>query len=89
MLWEIEICPSGNDAERNRVAEEYDLLTHSRDGSHLVSRAARGFLLEGDLDRAAAERLAEQLLVDPLVESGRLGSLNEHADADRLATVLL
>jgi phosphoribosylformylglycinamidine synthase len=89
MLWEIEIDPKGSDAERDRVAEEFNLLTHSRDGSRLVGRASRGYLIEGNLDRSAAERLTEQLLVDPIVESGRLGLLNEHIDSDRLATVLL
>ncbi len=89
MLWEIEILPNGPDAERERVAEEYDLLTHTRDGARLVTRAARGYLVEGDLDRAAAERLVAGLLVDALAETGRLGALNEHAAPDRLATVLL
>jgi phosphoribosylformylglycinamidine synthase len=89
MLWEIEIHPDGPDSERDRVAEEYDLLTHSREGGSLVTRAARGYLVEGELDRVAAERLASQLLVDVLAESGRLGSLNEHAEPDLLATVLL
>ena len=32
MLWEIEIRPKGADGERVRVAEEYDLLTHGKDG---------------------------------------------------------
>jgi phosphoribosylformylglycinamidine synthase len=89
MLWEIEILPNGPDAERERVAEEYDLLTHTRDGARLVTRAARGYLVEGELDRDAAERLAAGLLVDALAETGRLGALNEHAEPDRLATVLL
>jgi phosphoribosylformylglycinamidine synthase len=89
MLWEIEIAPKGRDAERERVAEEYDLLTHSRDGDTCVRRAARGFLLEGGLSREQAERLANELLVDPLVETGRLGELNSLDGDGRLATVLL
>jgi phosphoribosylformylglycinamidine synthase len=89
MLWEIEVRPTGADLERDRVAEEYDLLTHSSEGKRLVTATARGFLIEGDLDRSAAERLASELLVDKLVESGRLGALNEHISADQLATVLL
>ena len=51
MLWEIEIQPKGHDPERARVAEEYDLLTHSRGGAGLITTAARGYLLEGDLSR--------------------------------------
>src|SRR5262249_37986989 len=58
-------------------------------GARLVTSTARGFLVEGDLDRDQAERLARELLVDPLVESGRVGSLNELATDDLLATVLL
>jgi phosphoribosylformylglycinamidine synthase len=89
MLWEIEISPKGRDAERDRVCEEYDLLTHSRGGAGLVTRSARGYLVEGPLDRPLAERLLRELLVDALAETGRLGGLNEGADGDRLATVLL
>src|SRR5438552_400977 len=69
MLWEIEIQARGEDSERRRVANEYDLLTHSRDGSRLVLRAARGYLLEGKLSREQADRIGQELLVDPLVET--------------------
>ncbi|MFO0930771.1 MAG: phosphoribosylformylglycinamidine synthase subunit PurL [Gemmataceae bacterium] len=89
LLWELEIRPRDHDTERHRVAEEYDLLTHSGDGERLITGTARGFLLEGDLDRVAAERLTHELLVDPIVEVSRLGTLNEHPSADLLATVLL
>ena len=89
MLWEIEIQPRGRDLERERAAEEFNLLTHSRDGDAWIQGTAHGFLLEGDLSREQAERLAHELLVDPLVETGRLGELNAVYDADRLATVLL
>ncbi len=89
MLWEFEIAPKGPDAERDRAAEEFDLLTHGRAGAQVVRRASRGYLVEGDFGRDAAERLTAELLVDPLAESGRLGALNEHTDGDRLATVLL
>src|SRR4051794_37597970 len=91
MLWEIEIRPRGTDGpERARVAEEYDLLTHSRDGQRLVSACSRGYLLEGDgLSREQAERLAGELLIDSVVESGRVAPLGEAAADDLLATVLL
>ncbi len=75
MLWEIEIQPKGADAERDRVLEEYALLTHTRPGDGLVRRSARGYLLEGDLDREAVERLASELLIDPLVETGRIAAV--------------
>jgi hypothetical protein len=89
MLWEIEIRPRGHDAERTRVSEEYDLLTHGRAGSDLVTATSRGYLVEGDLSREQAQRLMNELLVDALAEVGRLGALNERIEPDRLATVLL
>ena len=49
MLWELEIRPAGRDAERERVCDEFDLLTHARRGAELVKASARGFLLEGEL----------------------------------------
>ncbi len=89
MLWEIQITPKGTDAERFRVVEEYNLLTHSRRGGEAISAAARGYLVEGEVSQPEIERLMEELLVDPLVEAGRFGSLNHGARADCLATVLL
>src|SRR4051794_19059988 len=89
MLWEIEIRPRGADPERARVAEEYDLLTHSRDGGRLVTASSRGYLLEGGLSREQAETLARELLVDSVVEDGRVSPLGEAGAADLLATVLL
>ncbi len=69
MLWEAEIRPVGRDAERDRVCEEFDLLTHGKRGSDLISASARGFLFEGEFDDAEAATLARQLLVDSLVET--------------------
>ncbi len=89
MLWEVEIQPRVLDAERARVCEEYDLLTHSRQGSELITATARGYLLEGGLDVEQAERLFRDLLLDSVAETGRLGALNEHFRADTVATVLL
>jgi phosphoribosylformylglycinamidine synthase len=70
MLWELEIRPAGRDAERDRVCDEFDLLTHARRGGDLVTASARGYLLEGELTEADARRLAAEVLVDPLVERG-------------------
>src|SRR5690242_6956793 len=89
MLWEIEVRPRGPDAERDRVAEEYNLLTHGGDGAALVTGSAHGYLVETEAPPDQVERLAAELLIDPLTEEGRLGALNEHANGDRLATVLL
>jgi phosphoribosylformylglycinamidine synthase len=89
MLWEIEIRPKGNDPERDRVAEEYDLLNHSAVGAKLVTGTARGYLLEGGLSLPQAERLAAELLVDSLAETGRVGALNGIQSGPLLATVVL
>jgi len=70
MLWEVEIRPLGRDGERERVCDEFDLLTHAQRGGDLVTASARGVLLEGELTEADALRLAAEVLVDPLVETG-------------------
>jgi phosphoribosylformylglycinamidine synthase len=91
MLWEVEIDTRGTDLERQRVAAEYDLLSHGRRGTEVFLRSARGFLLEGDLTRAAADRLMVELLHDPIAETAQLRSVtapsgDSHVDA---VTVLL
>src|SRR3954469_21464252 len=90
MLFEIEILPRHADSEARRVNQEIALLTHKTD-AHPVALASRGFLLEGAL-QDDAERLAHDLLVDPLVEIGRVGPLNSFTTANNrnaFATVLL
>jgi len=92
MLWEVEIQSKGDDTERTRVADEYDLLTHSRRGATRVKQTARGYLVEGDLSREQVERLARELLVDPLAESVRVLPVDadrRHAESDSLVHVLL
>jgi phosphoribosylformylglycinamidine synthase len=70
MLWEVEIRPLGRDGERERVCDEFDLLTHAERGGDLVSGSARGYLLEGELGDVHLARLTDDVLVDPLVETG-------------------
>ncbi|MFO0849068.1 MAG: phosphoribosylformylglycinamidine synthase subunit PurL [Gemmataceae bacterium] len=69
MLWEVEIRLLGRDAERERVCDEFDLLTHSRRGADAVTASSRGYLFETSLSRAGVAQLCDALLVDPLVES--------------------
>src|SRR5262245_66458969 len=88
MLWEVEIRPLGRDAERERVCDEFDLLTHSTRGADLVRSSARGFLIEGYLDRDAAHKLATDLLVDSVVESFALSEVGA-AHNGQTVTVLL
>ena len=75
MLWELEIRPIGRDGDRERVCDEFDLLTHAQRGGDLVAGSARGFLLEGDLSESELERLTNEVLVDPLVETGEMRPL--------------
>src|SRR5260370_34618302 len=73
MLWEVEIRPKGADRERERITAENDLLTHGAGaGARLIQGAARGYLLEGAVDRDQAQRLVDELLVDPRVAPARL-----------------
>jgi phosphoribosylformylglycinamidine synthase len=88
MLWEIEIRPLGRDGERERVCDEFDLLTHSERGADVVAAAARGYLLEGDLSREAVSRLTTGLLVDPLVESATVREIGAKLEPS-VFTVLL
>jgi phosphoribosylformylglycinamidine synthase II len=88
MIWEVEIQPTGVDPERDRVAAEFDLLTLGSGGRQLFTSSARGYLLEGAIGRAQAKQLADELLVDGLVERSRLGALNENLAAERVVTVL-
>lgn len=82
MLWELEIRPLGLDRERERVCDEFDLLTHSARGGDLVTASARGFLLEGELTDEHRARLLGEVLLDPLVEAGAfapVGTRTAHA----------
>jgi phosphoribosylformylglycinamidine synthase subunit PurSL len=88
MLWEIEITPLGQDVERERVGLEYGLLTQSS-GLDLIECTARGYLVQGDLDREQAELLLYQLLIDPLVEEGALYGVDTPRSVDELALTVL
>src|SRR5260370_22496308 len=79
MLWEVEIQANGRDPERERVCAEFDLLADWQLGAKLIQRSARGYLLEGELEREQAQRLIDELLADPLVETAHLRSLLEAA----------
>jgi phosphoribosylformylglycinamidine synthase len=87
MLWELEIRPLGLDRERERVCDEFDLLTHAQRGGDLVTASARGFLLEGELTDEHRARLIHEVLVDPLVEVGEFRPVGERAE--HAYTVLL
>ncbi|MEQ8848534.1 phosphoribosylformylglycinamidine synthase subunit PurL [Botrimarina sp.] len=81
MLWEVDILPADDrpDLPAERLTEE---AAHA--GYEAVRAAtARGYLIEGDsLDAAAADAIARRLLADPVVETPRVGRVDE---ADLLA----
>src|SRR5262249_9118931 len=85
MLWEVEIQQKGNDPDRERVRQEYALVTHNSGAAELLRLSARGYLLEGNLPRDQAQQMMDDLLVDPLVERGRLA---EHTNTTAAAEVL-
>jgi phosphoribosylformylglycinamidine synthase len=102
MLWELEIRPvvkekdeehdcerllERKDTERDRVCDEFDLITHSERGGDLITKSARGFLLEGELTDEQRARLASTVLVDPLVETGEFAQVG--ARLGHYYTVLL
>jgi phosphoribosylformylglycinamidine synthase len=88
MLWEVELRPTGKDGERERVCDEFDLLTHSHRGADVVSASASGFLLEGPLTKDDVQRCCDELLVDPLVESAAVREVGTALDGSPY-TVLL
>ena len=68
MLWEIEIHPAAHlpDREAARVRSQCRALGIS---SIREVRAARSFLIEGDITSAAIEKIATSFLVDTVVET--------------------
>src|SRR5260370_20447 len=82
MLWEVEILPKHHDPESERVRQELALLTHAGQADGCIELASRGFLLEGIFPRDTAERLLNELLLDPLAETGRVGELNAFTTAN-------
>ena len=89
MLWEVELEPLGRDGERERVCDEFDLITHTDRGGDWVVRSTRGFLLEGPiLTETDARKFAAELLVDAIVETHTVRELGA-ALAAPVYTVLL
>jgi len=82
MLWEVEIQPLGPDPDCERIRQEYALYTHAQQGSDIVTRSAKGFLLEGSLNKKQVELLMAELLVDRLTEVGRAEQIGEDGKRD-------
>ena len=77
-LWEIDIYPADTEPDRQaeRVAAEAAELGVAKE---LPVKTARGFLLEGDLDEAAAQKVADELLADAVVEKAIVARVGDPA----------
>ncbi len=81
MLCEVEIHPTAGQVDREgaRVLSEARAL---RLGTINAVRAARSFLIEGDVDAATIEQRAIGLLVDSIVETCSVHPLGRQPNAD-------
>jgi phosphoribosylformylglycinamidine synthase len=77
MLWEVEIRPREQQAQVQKVAEAYNLLTHSKEGLNVFAACAHGYLLEGSLSASETRRLANEAIVDSVAEEAVIGALND------------
>lgn len=83
MLWEVEITAKGPDSELRRVYEEFRFLNHSQSAiDDVILSTSRGFLLEGALTEAHVQRLATELLVDPVVEDATVHALGQTTNSN-------
>ncbi|HID76245.1 MAG TPA: phosphoribosylformylglycinamidine synthase subunit PurL [Planctomycetaceae bacterium] len=67
MLWEVDIYPKPGQPDLTAAAVARDAADLGL-AEDLAVAAARGYLIQGDLRRADLQRLAEELLADPVVE---------------------
>ncbi len=74
MLWEVEIRPAPGqvDREGERILAECSGLGLA---SVTEATSARSFLLQGDLDAAAVDRISRSLLVDSVAETCSISQL--------------
>lgn len=75
-LWEIDIYPAAGQpdlAGQAVTSQAADLGL----GSDLKIQAARGYLIQGQLDRTQVQRLARELLSDAVVERTVIGEVGE------------
>jgi phosphoribosylformylglycinamidine synthase II len=80
MLWEIEIRPLAGEVDRE-AARVLSSCRSMRLNSVTAVRAAKSFLVQGNLDRTQIEQAALLLLVDTVVESHSIRALSKSSDA--------
>lgn len=77
MLWEIDLHPAANSADLAAAAVTVDALDLAI-ADDLAVAAAHGYLLQGEqLDLAAVQRVARDLLADAVVEEFVVGPVND------------
>ena len=78
MLWEVDIYPAAGlqDRAAARLATEAAELELS---DQLDATVAHGYLIEGNLDRPAIERIARELLSDAIVERTIIARVGDKA----------
>ena len=88
MLWEVEIRPAQGqvDREGERVLEECSGFGVSSLSS---VTSARSFLLQGDLDADAVNRISRSLLVDSVAETSAIAQLGGDASEQNESGTLL
>lgn len=81
MLWEVDIYPGQDQVDREGNAIANDAKALGLDESIGV-RFARGYLIEGSLEREDVDRLVAELLVDGVVEQAVVGKVGDGALAE-------
>ncbi len=87
MLWEVDIYPAVGQPNRAASAAESAAIELGLP-TGLFASAATAYLIQGDLDQAAVERIARELLVDSIVERAVIAQVGEHRLIDPLAAGL-
>ena len=84
-LWQVDIHPKHESAD-HRAQEVAAEAAELGIADNLTVRAAHGYLLEGKIARQDAERIATELLVDPVLQDVRIGSVDDPQLAAAAAT---
>ncbi len=87
MLWHLQIDPAAGQIDRAGSRVAADAADLGLPGPWVVA-AARGFLIEGPVDRADLARVARAVLVDPVVESCSIRPASEPAASGTVVHVL-
>ena len=84
MLWEIEIHPASHLPDREGIRVQHNCQALG-DTSIREVRAARSYLIQGDLKPEAIEQIASGFLVDTVVETYEVRALSKSASAESTA----